>query len=511
MPGPRHDFARYLDLLVGIPAAVGPDLEAAPVLKAALSGAVEATGSSGGAIQILERTEGRLYHVMAVGADGPALIGLGNQTLGEGLCGRAADGRPATHLDRLPSGLTELNPVRRSGLKVLSLIPIRATGEVMGLILVTGSRKPLEGSERAFLDAAATQLGTALENIGLLTEVMATGREWEATFNAIEDLILTADSEGRVTRVNQALAEILGEDRERLVGRPCTELADGGLCGCDRSGCRLAAVLATQRPMTVEEEVPVLKGRYLITVSPVGRSGTVTVAHDIGPLRELERARAEADRLAEMNRFKSKIVAEVSHNFRTPLHGIISTAGMMKDGLFGELEPDSGEAVEDILISGRRLEGLVNDLVDLTKIEAGKLLLDKSPVSLSQIVEQVIETTAGRAAERRVQVIGPEAPPKGLIEADAARLKQLLKGLLRRAVDRTPAGGEVRLDLAESPQRLDLMMIDQGSDEHDDGHSLGLTLANRLVDLHGGRMTVGDGPQGRESLVRVSLPRPTGS
>jgi signal transduction histidine kinase/CheY-like chemotaxis protein len=251
---------------------------------------------------------------------------------------------------------------------------------------------------------------------------------------------------------------------------------------------------------------------------------------------ELEASKAAAE---AANRTKSEFLASMSHELRTPLNAIIGFSELLTEQVFGSLNPRQSEYSESILVSGRHLLRLINDILDLAKIEAGRLELELSEIAVQQglsDVETIIQALAApKQIELKVQV-DPACPP---LIADPSKLKQILFNLLSNAVKFTPNGGRVTLSAtpvrklgengsllgpveavrisvtdtgmgidADNLERIfaEFVQVDSSLARRHEGTGLGLALTRKLVQLHGGEISVhSDGP-GQGSTFTVRLP-----
>jgi len=262
-------------------------------------------------------------------------------------------------------------------------------------------------------------------------------------------------------------------------------------------------------------------------------------------LSELQRLTGELDRrgrelaqanvrILEANRAKSQFLANMSHELRTPLNSIIGFSEILGDKLEGRIEPRFVRFLHNILSSGRHLLGLINDILDLSKIEAGKMDLVFEPVSIHDIVHGVESVMHGIASRRRIHIQMEIEAGLPVIVADPPRIKQVLYNLLSNAVKFSPDGGEVILRVRSVPaagsglagrgifievldrgigirsddQQLifeEFRQVDGGSTRNMGGTGLGLALVKRFAEMHGGRVEVESEP-GQGSLFRVVLP-----
>jgi signal transduction histidine kinase/DNA-binding response OmpR family regulator len=262
-------------------------------------------------------------------------------------------------------------------------------------------------------------------------------------------------------------------------------------------------------------------------------------------LAELQRLTVELDRrgreiaeanvrILEANRAKSQFLANMSHELRTPLNSIIGFSEILSDRLESQIEPRFLRFLHNILSSGRHLLGLINDILDLSKIEAGKMDLVFEPVSIVDIVRGVESVMHGVASRKRIHIELDIEPGLPVIVADPPRIKQVLYNLLSNAVKFSPDSSEVGLrvraveaaksglggrgillevtdrgiGIRSDDQQLifeEFRQVDGGNTRNMGGTGLGLALVKRFVEMHGGRVEVESEPD-RGSLFRVVLP-----
>jgi two-component system, cell cycle sensor histidine kinase PleC len=240
-----------------------------------------------------------------------------------------------------------------------------------------------------------------------------------------------------------------------------------------------------------------------------------------------EKYSEEKNRAEEANQTKSKFLANMSHELRTPLNAIIGFSEIMGSGMFGTLGSDKySEYCHDILTSGRYLLEVINDILDMSKIEAGRMQLDMEPLDLSRTLQESMRVVSGRADDKNL-VLDADIEGTGLMVADRRAIKQIMVNLLSNAVKFTPDGGKVVVRSRMRKDAIHLMIADTGigiapqsltrlgrpfeqvesqltKTYH--GSGLGLAIAKSLTNLHGGSMRLRS-RLGTGTVVCVSLPR----
>ena len=214
--------------------------------------------------------------------------------------------------------------------------------------------------------------------------------------------------------------------------------------------------------------------------------------------------------LEAASQHKSDFLANMSHELRTPLNAIIGFSEVLTERMFGELNEKQEEYLRDIHTSGQHLLSLINDILDLSKIEAGRMELELADFHLPQAIENALVLVRERALRRGITLGQAIAPSLGDIQGDERKIKQVLLNLLSNAIKFTPEGGRIDVRAALNEAVVDVSVADTGvgiapedletvfeefrqvgtAEKKAEGTGLGLSLARKFIELHGGRIWV---------------------
>ena len=395
--------------------------------------------------------------------------------------------------------------------------------------------------ERALREAKERRARVAAERELRISEL-----RYRQSFLVAPEGLLTYDLDRRRTvAVNPAMLELLGRSEAEMFA---AELGDFSVVetrdGRDRASMlrdlfgRLDAG-AYVPPFEWEivhasREIVPVEVRAVRLPGVAGNEVRLTVI-DLRERRRLEEARersAELElqnrRIQQANRLKSEFLANMSHELRTPLNAIIGFAELLHDGQVDPASPQHAEFLGDILTSGRHLLQLINDVLDLAKVEAGKLDFRPTQVDLGKLIREVIAITRTIASHKAIAVTTELDPAIREVTLDPNRFKQVAYNYLSNALKFTRDGGRVALRvLADGDARfrlevedngpgiaeadlgrlfIEFQQLESGAGKHHQGTGLGLALTRRLVEAQGGsigvRSTVGVG-----SVFHAVLPR----
>ena len=460
-------------------------------------------------------------------------------------------GRARSEVLTGPEFLLLLRPEDRARLRTA----LRGTAETSDLdVEVRNATLPVWMQLRARLDDGTRRvIGIAIditERKGAQARVTAAENRLRAALESMSESFVLWDARKRLVLWNRKFAEFFKFSKGQL--RP----------GMSYEAIEQVAANAIER-VQIEDGAPaeiydlVLKsGRWLrYSERATADGGLVSVGADITAIKSQENALKKNDRdlrrtvenlrlsqerieelaanyeqekirAEEANRSKSEFLANMSHELRTPLNAINGFSEIMAGELFGPLGDERyADYVKDILSSGQHLLSLINDILDMSKIEAGKLQLQAEPIDPDELIEQSVRIMRARAEEKQIALIVEcEALPQ--IEADPRALKQVLLNLMSNAVKFTPEEGQVIVRGYNANDGVVLQVTDSGigiakedlprlgrpfeqiENQHSKSHQgsgLGLALSKSLIEMHGGTMRI-DSVLGKGTTVSFCLP-----
>ncbi len=321
----------------------------------------------------------------------------------------------------------------------------------------------------------------------------------------------------RANHLVEANSHSYSRSRAVLLG-----VAGGSLALALTLGLVLSWSVVAPLRRTQERLSEIASGDFSRHVDVPNRDEIGALAADVNRMNdELRRLYGE---LETASRHKSDFLATMSHELRTPLNAIIGFSEVLHEQMFGELNERQLAYVNDVLEAGKHLLSLINDVLDLAKIEAGKMELELAPVAVHDLLRSAVSMQSERADRAGVELALTTRPDEITVTADERRLRQIVYNLLSNAVKFTPADGRVDLSAQLDNGHVEIEVADTGpgiaaddletifeefeqtSDgKQAEGTGLGLPLSRKLAELHGGRLWAESQP-GRGSTFHLTLP-----
>lgn len=362
----------------------------------------------------------------------------------------------------------------------------------------------------------------------------ATEASFRDLLEAAPDAMVILGPDGRIGLVNDQVIVLFGYTREELIGEPIEILVPERFREQHRAHQAGYFRSPRRRPMGAGVE---LYGRRKdasefaaeISLGPIETSRGTLVTAAIRDVTERKReTEQQSRRMQEANRLKSEFLANMSHELRTPLNAVIGFASLMHSGKVGAISELHKEYLGDILNSSRHLLQLINDVLDLAKVESGRIELRVEGVDVARVAQEVSDILRGLAAEKRIRTTLDVDPSLGVVFVDGRMLKQILYNYLSNAIKFTHEGGQVCMRISGASAdsfRIDVVDTGIGVHEHDmsrlfiefqqldvgaakryPGTGLGLALTRRIVEAQGGSVSVSS-VYGQGSTFSAVLPR----
>ncbi len=562
------------------------------VLETVVESGRKLCGADAGQISLVDGDRYRLAYGSGMTAEHREFIANNPVVLDRGtLVGRVGLDRRATQItDVLADPDYSLAQAQRAaGYRTLMGVPMLLEGEVVGVLMVWRTKvDPFSDHAVKVLTAFAAQAALAVRTVDLVRALESRTDELGRKVTQLEALGVVGQAESFSLNLTEVLSTIItqavqlsGTDggsiyefdedaREFRVETVCgtrPEELDAlrrTRIGLDDTFLGKAAMLG--RPLELTDlrdapldphlsilaeggwrslvAVPMLREGRIVGAMVVRRRTPGRVPQEICDLletfasqsalalinaqlyRELERQSAA---LEVASQHKSEFLASMSHELRTPLNAIIGFSEVLLERMFGELNERQDDYLRDIWSSGKHLLELLNDILDLSKIEAGQMVLNRSEFDVRESLEYCLALVRERAIKQRMLLSLEVGPEVGLVNADRLRFRQVVLNLLSNAVKFTPDGGRVGVRASIRDQILVVEVADTGPGvaaedrqrifdafqqgtrhpEQTEGTGLGLTLSKRILELHGGRIWV-ESEAGKGSTFGFALPAGSG-
>jgi PAS domain S-box-containing protein len=418
--------------------------------------------------------------------------------------------------------------------KRIELVAVRADGRELPVEVTTVARETAGGGY---------VFKSFMRDLGDLRKGEQSRALWAKVFEQAQFGIAIWEAQsGRLHSANLAYATLLGYDPEEIIGGKVEQVvpADPPADGPDPGRGAQERGYRTYETRLRRKDGSSIRVLVSTSVLPAwaGESPLrVSTVIDASERLELERALARTAQLAERSRkveeasrLKSEFLANMSHELRTPLNAIIGFSELLHDGAVGPVGAKQKEFLNDILGSGKHLQQLINDILDLSKVEAGKMEFFPELLSLSSVVNEVLSILRPTAARKSLHLETDLAPESEHVTLDPGRLKQVLYNYVSNALKFTPEHGKIvvrtrteglerfRIEVEDTgvgiaPEEItrlftEFQQLDGGAAKKHQGTGLGLALTRRLVEAQGGTVGITSTP-GVGSTFFAVLPRKT--
>jgi PAS domain S-box-containing protein len=436
--------------------------------------------------------------------------------------------KPYIGTDIRKDPMFQARTMEKEGVISLVMVPIVSKQRAMGFIAV-GSKKLHKFTKREvrLLVAFSSQLGSALENAQLYDEVNKEKAYIENLVDNAGDAIISTDVADRILTWNHGAEVIFGYSKEETVGQSLTILLPTHRAGEleeIRDKVRLTGVIRNLEVRRIKKDGIIIEAS--LAVSPI-RDKDDNVIGFLHLARDVTEKKRYEQRLKELDKMKSAFVSNVSHELRTPLTAIKASADNMLDRLIGDLNGKQVGYLTRIKSNSDRLARLINDLLDLSTIEAGKIDLRPTNLPLVTLVKEAAESLKPVAAEKLINLTVMSADPGVIAWADRDKVIQVLMNLIGNALKFTPTRGKVTIAVAKnSAAWMQISVTDTGpgipaeevnkvfgrfyqigqaGTPKTQGTGLGLAISKALVEMHGGKIWV-ESEAGNGSTFSFTLP-----
>jgi two-component system, NtrC family, sensor histidine kinase KinB len=416
---------------------------------------------------------------------------------------------------------------------------LMAIGVGIGLSLSNSILKPVRQLTEATTKVAGGDLDAAVsvqssDEIGVLAEgfnrmaerirelrrsdlgkLLVAQQTTEAAIDSLYDPVIVTDSDGRVTRINPAAERLFGAKGE-VVGRPIEQVArDPRIAQAVTDVLRSKRAAASEGAEVLPWAVDGARRAFRTRSTPMRDAddrlvGVVTLLEDI-------------THLSEISRLKSEFIAAASHELRTPLTSVQMGVHLLLEGAAGPLDKRQADILEVCRDDTARLERLMRQLLDLSKIESGATAAVRAPIRPSVLVHEAVDSLALQAESKGLHVVVDAPADVPEVAADRDQVERVLVNLVTNATRATPAGGTITVAAAPRDADVVFSVTDTGSgipreylprifepfiqvpNAPAGGSGLGLTISRRIVEGHGGRLSVQSEP-GRGSTFSFNIP-----
>jgi PAS domain S-box-containing protein len=535
-----HSEKDRIEALYEITSELSTSLQLEEVLGKALRLVAAAVGAERGSVMVLGSQSSQLVYKVVLESNGQVVTS--NQPtrfyLGVGLAGWVAKHRQTAMVTDVTQDARWIDlPDMIGTIRAAVALPLNIGPDTLGVLFLAHSASGHFNEDHLrVLCAVANEMAIAIHNAELyqyvseqsedlarmLREQEVTAAQSQVILEGITDGVIVNDIEGRILLVNPAAERVLGIHARAVEGQRWQNI---GKALTPAGYADVAALMAEAtawvsrggfQPM---QQVFEIEDRTIHTrLSPmITRSGeplgVAAIFRDITHEREIERLKAE-------------FISTVSHELRTPLTSIKGYVDLVLDGDAGEISPDVQEFLQVVKTNSDRLSNLMDDLLDISRIEAGRITLDFVPLQLHEIIDEVLQNMRQQMEERRLALSVDVPAHLPAVRGDRDRVVQIVANLISNAIKYTPPEGQVRVEAQVLNTHLQIDVSDTGigiapADQaklfarffradhpmvrEAGGTGLGLLISKSLVELHEGKLWV-ESELGRGSTFSFTLP-----
>lgn len=406
----------------------------------------------------------------------------------------------------------------------LCLVPIPGQFRPLGVLILSSEEDAgtLNRTRVLMLELLARQVGRVLENLRVYDQIRGLRELLDNIVESVPQGILAVGKDDTVVSCNRnseilfgiRRLEVLGERYDQALPKPLAELLSSLIVDILREGGTRDAEFS--REISATERIPIGIGCTILRDKEERPQGFLFICRDLSLSMEVQKLR-------ELDRMKSEFVHTVSHELKTPLTAILGGAEVLQSER-DSLTPDQREILDIIEQGGRRLHALISDLLDLSRLESGRIGLDRAETDLGALIAEAVEGVRHKNPKCTVALDVPEDFPHAMVDPD--KLRQVFENLIGNALKYSPGGGEVAVRLALdgaairftvsdhgigiAPEHIPMLFekfyrVDSSTTAEIEGTGLGLVIVKHIVDLHEGEVIVESAP-GKGSTFGFRIP-----
>lgn len=478
-------------------------------------------------VMLMDEAGQNLYVKVGLGFDRP-VEELTPTRVGQGISGKVAEtGEPLLIKNIATDRRFRKQKGRNYKNDSLLCVPLKHKGTVIGVLNVNNKRDGtyFTESDLDLLSILAGAAAVSLSNAALHRQTRQTMRYLNNVVENIDTGLMAVDAKGRVALLNRAFKRLfqMDETPDRL---PCplrSLLPEGAARYFQRIIDRTWRE-GDQRDVEVDidcgkgRKLPADVGSLLLRDESLQFQSQLVIVHDLSQSRELVKLR-------QLDTMKDNFISTVSHELRTPLTSMLASLSLIQQGFVGEVAPPQAELLTIIRRNAERLKALINDLLDLSRLESGRTQINLEKTDLNRLVLDCLQDIRHLAEEKKIH-LGTDLRFQGTIEIDPMKIQQVMINLLGNGLKFTPEGGSVTVDTHAAGEMALIRVRDTGHgipEEHLEkifnrfyqvedamtrsttGTGLGLPICKRIVEMHGGTIRV-ESKVGSGSCFEVSLP-----